>query len=511
MTSALRYQPKTSHRVLRSVTQLLAWGGIVATPLLGARQRVDAAMLSSWDPAPGWDPPRALLSSDYGAPRAEAIMTSWPWLGGGTGVEILGVPIVDPVAGVVGLTHTLPNAMGALALALPLALALLAGRVFCGWFCPFGTVARIVARALDAFPGFPVHRELPASRPLRYGVLATVVVTGALGSQALLTLTLPHLAISQGVLQLWLQGGGGAILGFVLALVVSGVLFGPTTYCATLCPTGALLSLLGRFRIVRLRIEEPEACGRLCHRCDQTCWLSLTPSSGDAGPDCDNCGRCSIECPHDNLRVGLGHGKKKSLPVLAALFAAALVTPARADPGVRPRLVLDTVVVHEGAEIALGVLDESRVRLSPDSPTLEGGSRVRLSILHGARAPDEKNGKKGMRAHYEGPLVIELVRDGVTTETLSLPAPNSPSSTVNRRLYEGRLKEIVIPGDRLVVAPLASLTTTPVAFVVGSPSRTGDGIGFWLFFAAGLLIHSGALSLALAASTRRREGATSSS
>jgi len=499
--SSARVGPGRLWRATRVLAQALAWIALLSTPLLGGWQRADAASLSAWRAPPSWDVPVSITDQLGQAARGEEIFESVPLKGGGMGVVYFGVPIVDPVAGAMGMIRAAPSARALLAFVLPLLLALLAGRVFCGWFCPFGMLSRWIQSALLLLPHPPRRFYLGERRWLRWVVLAACLIGGAFGSQTLVTLALPHLLLSQTIFSMWLLGGGGAILGWLLGLIAAGLFFGPTTFCATVCPTGAVFALFGRFKPVRLRIEDPPACGTACRRCDLACWLDLKPATGDAGADCDNCMRCAKACPHDNLRVGIGPGAKKALPVITSLLlmvSAGDVLAQGADPYVKPSLTLDAHMDHDGTNIAVGVLDMSKVRLNADTPDTVGGSEVTVRIVRGERAPTDARGDLGEREFYTGALTVEVWRGDERVIEANWDKPNAPMSTVNRRIYLKKTRVVVQAGDEVRVLPAKGWTTTTATFLTTEPSSGADAGDVWWFFLAGLLANAGVLAIAVA-------------
>ncbi|MEZ4340439.1 MAG: 4Fe-4S binding protein, partial [Sandaracinaceae bacterium] len=315
------YRPARAHRYLRRATQALAFVAIAVAPFLGGWQRLERNDLSSWS-RPDTELPEALRARLPRGDTAGEAHENNRMLGGGVAVDYFGVPTIDPLAGALTLAMGPPTLKALIALAIPVVLALLFGRLFCGWFCPFGTLSRILAWLVELIPWSPRYR-VPVRRPLRFAILGLGAVGGLLGADVVLYLALPHLLVQQSVYGAWLLGGGGAALGLLLGLIVAGLILGPTTYCAALCPTGAALRLIGHKRVVHLKLAEPKDCGRTCRRCSLSCWLQLDPASGDPGPDCDLCGRCVPECPKTNLRIGPGRGELKE--GAAVLLALALV------------------------------------------------------------------------------------------------------------------------------------------------------------------------------------------
>ncbi len=215
------------------------------------------------------------------------------------------------------------------------------GRFFCGWLCPLGTI-------LDATDTV-VRAERPArdraslghrGRWKHYGLIAVLacsvfgVSAGlALDPLVLLTRTIDLVAMP---LASWL--GFGSVL-LVRQLPGYGafsapLLETPSTYtwvttttllfaaivflgrlerrfwCRNLCPTGALLALLGRFGIVRRRVAD-SACTS-CGACAGACPTGAIPveSSGETRRgECTLCMRCQSVCPPAAVSFGVGGGR----------------------------------------------------------------------------------------------------------------------------------------------------------------------------------------------------------
>ncbi len=494
--------PGWKWRWTRRVTQLLAFVAICVAPLLGGWQRLDRNYLSAWD-GHGWDLPAGLLDRlPLGDAPARAYEVN-EMLGGGLAGRYATVPAIDPVAGVVAWTASAWSLRMALAWLIPVLLGVLAGRAFCGWFCPFGTLARIVDALLDRLPWRPPRWQLPRRRPLRWALLGASVILGLLGANAFLYFTLPHLFVQQSGYALWLMSGGGAVLGWLVGLLGAGVVFGPTAYCATLCPTGAALNLLGRKRAVRVALAKPSSCGMHCHLCSSACWLGLDPASGDPGPDCDGCARCFSVCPRTNMRVGIARRPWAPVAAAAALLLL-LSSDARADEprGVnraqKPAMVLDAETRVGDVRVVGSVIDLTGVKNDPDDPVELSGVRVSVVVMRGERGAPDELGKLPLRQVYQGPLRIELEPRASAPVVLEFAKPSSPSSTVRRSVYEREIPTVtLVPGDVVRVAPLPGWTDAPVTWVVPGPTPAG-----WSRFAYGaaasFLLFGGLLSLALA-------------
>lgn len=299
--------PGAKWRWLRRICQAAALLAICGGPFLGGWQRLDRAEMALWQDG-GWG---LVPEVDRRLPLGRAPGYAYQALqlvGGGVAVDYFGLPLLDPVAGALSVLSSGWSWRFAVAWLLPITFAILFGRAFCGWFCPFGSLSRLCAKLRGRFFAFLPNYALPKRRPLRWLLLLLAALSGALGMEILFYLALPHLLLQQATYAFWLLSGGGASLGAVLGLVFAGLLFGPTSYCAALCPTGLSVSLLGRKKPVRIGISLASRCGSKCSLCSASCWLQLDPASGDPGPDCDLCARCFESCPSANLRMGFTGG-----------------------------------------------------------------------------------------------------------------------------------------------------------------------------------------------------------
>ena len=475
--------PTLTYRVTRRLIQAVLLTTLLVAPLLGGWQRLDRNDLAGWD-GRGWDLPAPLLERLPGGSTARAVYEATDVVGGGTSASAWGVAAADPVGGLVAVLTGTPSWLLLFAWGLPLLLSVVAGRFFCGWMCPFGVLARFGEWLLERMPWRPRPLRLPERRPLRWVVLGGTVVAAFLGFQILLYALLPYAVLQASAYQFWLMGGGGAALGWLLALVVAGFIFGPTTYCAAVCPTGAALSLGGHARLLRVRIEDPELCGKRCNLCTRACWLQLDPASGDPGADCDLCTRCFPICPRDNLRVG-----RIVTPLL--LMFALLPTPADATARHAPKLLVDEVVTQNGVDVAISVVDYGEVRLDADDPRPERGVQVTVQILRGEEGPTDPRGKQSPREFYIGPMDLR-----VGDFTHHFEHPNSPRSTPRRRLYRIQPEVPIGPGDPLTVATPGGWLDHQVVLWIPRPS---PGVGWnrplWAF-AVGMLVFSGLLLIA---------------
>lgn len=475
---------------------------ILLAPLLGGWQRLDRNYLGAWN-GHGWDlPPSVLEALPLGSAPAQAHAAN-RLLGGGAAGEYFGVAAIDPVGGALALLSAPELYVGVLVgWLIPLALALVAGRFFCGWMCPFGSLARGLAGILERLPWRIPTFVPPRRRVLRFGVLGLSLLLGALGWQWLLYLSLPHLLVQQSAYAIWLMGGGGAALGGLLALLAVGVVFGPTVYCATVCPTGAALSVVGRRRVLRLTVVQPAVCGAHCDLCDRACWLFLHPSEGEPGPDCDNCARCVAVCPRDNLRVlARRPWSSRVRPWMALVLGLWLAGAgeARAAPSDahKPGLLLDAHREVGDTDVHISVVDLHGVRLGADDPRALRGVEVSVYVARGPRGEPDERGRLAERELYRGPLVVRIEGEEGLEAEASFAAPNYPFSTPHRSIYRARIDAVLRPGDTVTLDPMSGWIDDTQRWELPAPNAGAGGWRTLGFAVAGFLLLGGLTALGL--------------
>ncbi len=491
--------PGSRWRVARRMTQGLALLALLFSPLFGGWQRLDFTTgLATWED-PGFNlPPTVLEQLPLGDAPAKAHRAN-QLMGGGIAFDVSSWALMDPLAGALAVSSAGVSLRALIALAIPVLLGLSFGRVFCGWLCPFGTLSRAISGLRNRIPGLP-RLELPRRRPLRWILLAAGVIATLAGAELLLYLTLPYVLLQQSVYAAWLLGGGSVVLAVLCGLLAAGLLFGETVYCAALCPTGAMLSLLGRGRRVALTVSDSAACGETCGLCTCVCWLQLDPASGDPGPDCDLCGRCVPICPKRNLVVGRAGGRSGSLRAVAGsllLAVAMLASGADAREAQKPRLVLDAEIEGVPGTLAVSVVDRTRPDLDAEWARIEAGVELSVFLTRGRLEPPAENGRIPGRDVYEGPLRVEIerVRSAEHIE-FHFEEPNSPVSAQQRSIYRRSLPIALEPGDRISVAAVAGWLDEPVTLILPGAGTRPPASEFLIWFAAALLAFSGLLSLA---------------
>ena len=258
---------------------------------------------------------------------------------GGWPASLVNTPMrLDPLA---MLAHLLSSrtflASSALALVV-VAMTLIAGRVWCGWLCPLGTL-------LDWIPLRRWRRKdvrVPDGwRSVKHGLLLTLLIAAALTNLTLMIfdpLTILFRTLSTAVwpsvdrivtaVETALYGipflqpavtSFDALVrpvalpiepafyrytllyaGFFAAIVATN-LIAPRFWCRYLCPLGSLLGLLSKAGLVRREVNEN--CTQ-CGACDRVCPTGTVQAEMDFASDpaeCTMCLACSAACPVDAI------------------------------------------------------------------------------------------------------------------------------------------------------------------------------------------------------------------
>lgn len=223
-------------------------------------------------------------------------------------------PIGATAAVARGIVH--PELVGTVTLALfllPLAVALAAGRVFCGTVCPQGAVQHLIIHRRARYVRVPRILD----RVLRWIPVALVLATAWIALRGPLNLvcrldpfvTAFHEAealIRKGLAlcgAAWAEPGAVGVGDFAAwaflagALAVCAVI--PRAFCRYVCPYGVLLGVCAKFAFRRRTLAAGRCTG--CARCGRACPMdAISPAPGGGRRvdplRCVECGLCDEAC-----------------------------------------------------------------------------------------------------------------------------------------------------------------------------------------------------------------------
>jgi len=163
--------------------------------------------------------------------------------------------------------------------------------VFCGWLCPFGVLQEMAAWLGQKlrFRQIKVperwHRKLIL---IKYPVLLAIVIASFYSltlAEQLSEVEPFKTSITLFFVRYW------PFVVYAVALLAVGM-FIHKFYCRYLCPLGAGLAVLGKFRIFSW-LERVDRCGQPCQHCKNACGINAIRKDGQI--DYDECIQC-LEC-----------------------------------------------------------------------------------------------------------------------------------------------------------------------------------------------------------------------
>jgi polyferredoxin len=189
-----------------------------------------------------------------------------------------------------------------------------AGRIACGWVCPFGLLQELLY--MIPVPKIGVPRGW---KNAKYAVLLVFVVMlplllrpvpGGGGDPWFCKAVCPDGTLVAGWPLVAMDGGETFQTGFlflwksaILVLVLLWAMAARRPFCRVLCPLGALWGLAGRISLFRMRVGK--SCIR-CGKCAEVCPVDLKLWQEPSSAECIRCTRCIPACPVGCISHGAG-------------------------------------------------------------------------------------------------------------------------------------------------------------------------------------------------------------
>ncbi|MFV1985017.1 MAG: 4Fe-4S binding protein, partial [Thiohalomonadales bacterium] len=184
---------------------------------------------------------------------------------------------------------------------IPLILTLLFGRIYCGWICPATLIYELNDNLAAWFRKAGLSISLrKMDRRIKYIVLGFGILLSMYLGAVMFGSVYPPAIIGREIYYTIALGGFGFGAIFFLITLLFDLLIIRRGFCRYICPGGALYSILGRYRL--LRIKRNVATCNDCAKCNVVCQFGLDPLQDDFGMECNNCTACIAVCPTDALK-----------------------------------------------------------------------------------------------------------------------------------------------------------------------------------------------------------------
>ena len=197
------------------------------------------------------------------------------------------------------------------AILFPVLLALLFGRIWCGWMCPYHVVAdatewarlNLLLKLLksDSSNSYPVAHSFRANS-VRFGFLVIgIVIAGAIGIPILNYVSAPGVLSTEAMI-LVKERMVSLEIGFIIILVLLELTILPRFWCRLFCPTGSCVSVIRMPYTLRV-VNELQKIRKPCCKdnfCAAACPMGLQPALEADNLLCTNCARCVDACKAGN-------------------------------------------------------------------------------------------------------------------------------------------------------------------------------------------------------------------
>lgn len=188
-----------------------------------------------------------------------------------------------------------------------LGVSLLAGRAFCGWMCPLGTLQDLLANLSGRVfkTGKPARPQKALSLPIRFSeknavwlrvlkylVLVVILLASTMAVYPPLREICPARAFFN-------FKDHTPLLWSVLITFLVTSLFNKRVWCKYLCPLGAVLAPFNKISPLRLVFNQ-STCPR-CLSCESTCPMDIQDLTDNLrSAECIQCLDCQEACPEDD-------------------------------------------------------------------------------------------------------------------------------------------------------------------------------------------------------------------
>ncbi len=409
------------------------------------------------------DDPQAFLDANKG--------TLWS-------MRLGGVSLTDPLAAVEAIAATRRVHWPLIiSIIIPVIATLILGKVFCSWICPGYLLFEITGKLRGLLRLAEIKpANVTFSHNNKFVFLIVGLALAAVVGAPLFALIYPPAVMSR-VLHAWIFGTELAgMLVFLGVIIVFELFVSPRWWCRTICPGGALYTLLGKYRLVRVHLRKTACTG--CQECIPICEAGINPITQSHTMECDNCGVCLNHCGPGALYYTIGLPTTPRPPAsriqrtTTMCFLAGLLIPfGFAD---------DSAAHH-----VLGLPHYSYKENYPQRPTLEypatsGPFDILLTSYPGNPIPGEptnlafylKNRTTSMV--YTDAIDVQVLQTSTFGDNVAILAPTSVTPFDNQHKFQ-----CVFPDHAEYIVELSvmiegQIEVIPFAMVAGRPTSTAS-------------------------------------
>ncbi|MBZ0179224.1 MAG: 4Fe-4S binding protein [Melioribacteraceae bacterium] len=196
-----------------------------------------------------------------------------------------------------------------IAAVIPVLLALIFGRVFCSWMCPYNTLLELLElRAIKKLRRKVFKRKKRMNKNPRtfiyWTIFAAIIVFMFLiGLPVFTWISMPGI-ISSEIFAIVVGFGIGIDTLLFGVIFLSEIIIGKRYWCKYVCPVGATLALFKTKYTLKINYNESICdCAAYAEPCASNCPLDLSPKEKMLYPYCFNCGRCIKVCEQTGNRA----------------------------------------------------------------------------------------------------------------------------------------------------------------------------------------------------------------
>lgn len=177
---------------------------------------------------------------------------------------------------------------------------LIGGRAFCSWVCPVNIITDF-SNYLRRVLGFnQIQKRQPASRNIRYWVIAISFIISYFMGIAAFELISPISMIHRGIIF-----GFGFAWATIIVIFLFDLFVLKNGWCGHICPLGGAYSLIGKYSFLRVhhKVENCTSCMKCKEVCpeNQVLFMITKKSLPVLSGECTNCARCIEVCDDDAL------------------------------------------------------------------------------------------------------------------------------------------------------------------------------------------------------------------